>query len=168
MKNDPLSTRFRELAWRRKLSPAEAEELRAWLATHPEAQEDWDAEAGLSEVLDRLPNVPVATNFTARVLQAVERKDNASHQRVEAGLRISQSWLKWLPRTAVAAVALTASLIGVHSLLDHKRAEAYRQSVTAVSEVASLPSPEILQDFDAIHELSPAPAPDEELLQAFQ
>jgi anti-sigma factor RsiW len=165
MKNDPLSTRFRELSWRRKLSPSESEELRAWLAAHPEAQEDWDAEIGLSETLDRLPNVPVASNFTARVLQAVEREDNAVQRRVHAGWRISK-WLKWLPRTAFAAAAVTASLIGVHTIWEHKRAEAYRQSVTAVSEVASLPSPEILQDFDAIRDLNPAP--DEELLQAFQ
>src|SRR3974390_2327092 len=99
MKNDPLSTRFRELSWRRKLSPAEAEEVRAWLAAHPEAQEDWDVETGLSEALDRLPNMPVATNFTVQVLRAVERKDNAPQQPVQAGSRISR-WLKWLPRTA--------------------------------------------------------------------
>jgi hypothetical protein len=38
------------------------------------------------------------------------------------------------------------------------------QSVAAVSRVSSLPSPEILKDFDAIRVSNPTPAADEELL----
>ena len=47
---------------------------RAHLAAHPEAQADWEAEAGLNDALGRLPDVAVSSNFTARVLQAVERE----------------------------------------------------------------------------------------------
>jgi len=48
--------------------------LREWLAAHPEAQESLDLETGLTEALRKVPDVPVASNFTARVLQAVERE----------------------------------------------------------------------------------------------
>ena len=41
MINDPTYTRLRELSWQRKLTPAEAAELRAWLEAHPEARADW-------------------------------------------------------------------------------------------------------------------------------
>src|SRR5512140_3011737 len=112
MKDEPLSNPFRELSWRRKLSSDEAAELRAWLATHPEARDDCEAEAGLSEALDRLPNVPLASNFTARVLQAVEREAGAPRPRAHPDWQQPGWWMKWLPRTAFAVVALTASLIG--------------------------------------------------------
>ncbi len=168
MKNEPLPSRFRELSWRRKLSPAEAEELRAWLAAHPEAQTDWDAEAGLTEALDRLPKVPVASNFTARVLQAVEREDGLRSRSRQPGGHLAFRWTKWLPRAAFVAVVLIAGLLGVQALRAYQRTAEYRRSVTAVSEVASLPSPEILQDFEAIRALDQAPAPDEELLKALQ
>ena len=59
MTNDPLYHQLLEQSWRRKLTDAEEAGLRAWLAAHPEAQPDWDAEAGLSEALGALPNVPV-------------------------------------------------------------------------------------------------------------
>jgi hypothetical protein len=164
MKNDPLSTRFRELAWRRKLSPAEAEKLRAWLAAHPEAQEDWDAETGLSEALDRMPNVPVSDNFTARVLQSVEREGDATGRPAHAGWRMALLWMKWLPRAAAAGLAVSAVFLGVQH---HRRAE-YARNVVMLSNISSLPGPAVLENFDLIHGLHPGPAPDEELLKAFQ
>ncbi len=81
MSNDPTYNRLRELSWRRKLTGAEEAELRAWLAAHPDAQADWEAEAGLNAALGRLPDAPVPSNFTARVLQAVEREAAAELRR---------------------------------------------------------------------------------------
>ena len=109
MTNDPIYNRLRELSWRRKLTAAEAAELQAWLAAHPEARADWEAEAGLNEALGRLPDAPVPSNFTARVLQAVEREAAAELRR----RRTWQVWLRWrwLPKAAVAAVVLGAGLV---------------------------------------------------------
>jgi hypothetical protein len=42
------------------------------------------------------------------------------------------------------------------------------KSVAAISEVSSLPGPEILKDFDAIRQLTPTPPPDTELLALLQ
>ena len=70
MKNEPLQNPLRELVWRRKLTDAE----RAGLGAQPEVQADLEIESRLSETLARLPDAPVPSNFTARVLQAVERE----------------------------------------------------------------------------------------------
>ena len=163
MTNDPLYHRFRELSWRRELTAAEESELRTWLAAHPDAQADWEVEAGLSEALGRLPDVPVASNFTARVLQAVERESLAgSHQ--PASIRRRWHWrLRWLPRAAVAAVVLAAGLVSYHHVrvVERKR---LLSSVALVSDVSSLPSPKILEDFDAIRAVPATPPADEQLL----
>src|SRR5215510_827474 len=63
-----------EKRWREKLTPAEEARVRTWLAQNPESKADWDLESQLSEALDKLPDVPVPSNFTARVLQAIERE----------------------------------------------------------------------------------------------
>jgi hypothetical protein len=164
MTNDPLFQQWRETSWRRKLTDAEAAQLRAWLAAHPEEQADWEAEAGLNEVLDRLPVAPVASNFTARVLQAVEReRAAASRSHKPSGW---QPWKRWLPRMAVAAVVVGAGLFSRHEVLLAQRTKLV-QSVKVVANVSLLPSPAILEDFDAIQRLTPRPAADEQLLALF-
>jgi len=162
MTHDPIYDRLRELSWRRELTSAEAAELQAWLAAHPEGREDWEAEAGLTEALGRLPDAPVASNFTARVLQAVERETAAKQRRRQRNWQFT-GWLRWLPRTAVAMLVLGACLISYHRLYGPQYKELV-QSVAAVSRVSSLPGAEILKDFDAIRVLNPTPAADEELL----
>jgi anti-sigma factor RsiW len=166
MTDDPIYNHLRELSWRRKLTPAEEAQLRAWLAAHPEAQIDWEAEAGLNAALGTLPDVPVPSNFTARVLQAVERETAAAQR------RSGWNWAGWLRRRWLPRVALTASVVsaGVVSCLviqdvQHKRLV---DSVVVVSAVSSLPSPEVIKDFDAIRASNPTQRPDEQLLTVLQ
>ena len=71
MKGEPIQNPLRELVWRRKLTEAEHAGLRA----QPETQADLELESRLTEALARLPDAPVPSNFTARVLQAVEREE---------------------------------------------------------------------------------------------
>jgi anti-sigma factor RsiW len=160
MIDDPTYIRLRELSWRRKLTAAEAAELRAWLEAHPEARSDWEAEAGLNTALDRLPDVPVASNFTARVLQAVERDEAA--RPVRSGWRGFRQ-LRWLPRVAFAGTLVGAGLLS-YLLIQNAERKKLADSVAAVADVSSLPSLDILQDFDAIRISNPSPAPDEQLL----
>jgi hypothetical protein len=165
MPSDPQIQQWRELSWRRKLTGAEEAQLRAWLAAHPENQADCEAEAGLTEVLGRMPDAPVATNFTARVLQAVERESSATARaRQRSGWQL---WKRWLPRTAVAAVILGAGLFSNHEIQAARRARLV-QSVEVVAKVSLLPSPAILEDFDTIQRLTPQPAADETLLSLLQ
>jgi len=166
MTNDPIDNRLRELGWRRRLTTAEQAELQTWLAAHPEAQSEWEAESELSAGLALLPDVPVPSNFTARVLQAVEREAVAQLRRPQ-GNRLTWLWLRWLPRAAFAAFAVGVGLLSFHQAQSVHRKK-LAESVAAVSAVSSLPSPDILKDFDAIRALNPSPAPDEQLLAVLQ
>jgi hypothetical protein len=167
MKDNPPYERLLELSWKRKLTPAEVEQLRALLAAHPESQIQWEAEMALSDALARLPEAPVPTNFTARVLQA-----SALAAAVESRQRqpVWHAWFRparWLPRAALAAVVMGSGLVAYRQVQVSRRNELVR-SVAAVSEVSSMPSPKILEDFDAIRAMSPAPAADEQLLTLLQ
>ena len=162
MANDPIYNQLRELSWRRRLTGAEEAQLRAWLVAHPEAQADLEAEAGLNAVLGRLPDVPVPSNFTTRVVQAAERE-------AAAGLR-QPGWkwgvwprLRWLSRVALTATVVSAGVVSCLVIQDAQRKK-LAESVVAVSAVSSLPGPEILKDFDAIRASNPTPLPDEQLL----
>jgi anti-sigma factor RsiW len=162
MTNDPGENHFRELSWRRKLTDAEEAELRAWLAAHPEARADLETETELNDLMDRLPQAPVPSNFTARVLQAVDREEARASRHPKLG---SWRWIpRWFPRAAFAAVLLSAGLVSFHQVRGAVRRAELARSVAAVSDVSSLPSPEILSNFDAIYALKPTPPPDEELL----
>jgi anti-sigma factor RsiW len=166
MTNDPIYNRLRELSWRRELTSAEEAELRAWLLAHPEAQADWEAEAGLNASLRRLPDAPVPGNFTARVLAAVEREAKAELRR-RNGRWLIWPWRRWLPRMAFAVVVVGAGFVSYQKVEAANRRK-LAESVAVVSAVSSLPSPDILKDFDAIQALNPTPPPDEELLLVFQ
>jgi anti-sigma factor RsiW len=151
---------LREKSWRGKLTPAEEASLRAWLAGHPETEADWELEGDLTRALEKLPDVPVPSNFTARVLQAVDRETAAAGPRA--------NWMKWflrslLPKAAVAAVVLAAGFLTYHEQTTAKRQELV-QGVKVVAGVSSLPGPEILQDFDTIRQMSTTPGPDQELI----
>jgi anti-sigma factor RsiW len=163
MASDPTYERLRELSWRRTLTAAEEAELRAWLKGHPEVEADWEAEAALNETLRRLADVPVATNFTARVLQAVEREAADTSRSPILSWRAWHWRLRWLPRAALAAIVLGAGLFSLHELQAARRKE-MAQSVAVVSTVTSLPGPEILTNYEAICVMSQPPPADEELL----
>jgi anti-sigma factor RsiW len=165
---DPL----REKSWRRKLTAAEEAELRAWLAAHPEAHADWEADMRLTEAMRQLPDAPVPSNFTSRVLQEI-RRDSSEEQSHPSLWR----WLlrSWQPRIAVVAAVALAGLLTYQEQLyvaatrkqqtQEQMARAQvAQDVKVVADVRSLPSPDILQNFDTIRKLSTTPGPDPELI----
>ena len=166
MTNDPIYKHLRELSWQRRLTGPKEAELRAWLSAHPEAQADWEAEAGLNASLSRLPDVPVPGNFTARVLQAIEREAAAELRRRD-GKWLTWPWRRWLPRVAFAVVVVGTGLVS-YQQVDAANRRKLAESVAVVSAVSSLPGPDILKDFDAIQALNSTPPPDEVLLLVFQ
>jgi anti-sigma factor RsiW len=162
MNHDPVYSRLREANWRRELTDAEQAELRAYLASHPEARADWEAEAGLNAGLSRLPDAPVPSNFTARVLQAVERESVAARRE---RLQVTQIWW-WrhvVPRAAAVLIVAAVGWFGFQHYQADQR-ERLVVGLAVVATVESLPSTEALQDFEAIRRLSLTPAGDEELL----
>ena len=160
MKNEPLQNQLRELAWRRKLTDAEKAGLRA----QPEAQADLELEARLSEALARVPDAPMPSNFTARVLQAIDRAEARG-----AGTRSwSWYWRVLVPRVAVAvAVVGFAGLAYQHHQFD-KRAQ-LAKDVALLADAQPLPSVEALKNFDAIQRMSQTtPQADDKLLALLQ
>jgi hypothetical protein len=161
MADKRLYTDLREVAWRRELTPGEDAQLRNWLAAHPEDLADWEGETIINECLTRLPDVPVPSNFTALVLQETQR---LSHPTRRTGW-----WprLVWLPRVAFACVVLGLGVFTYQRVQESERQQVVR-TVSVLSEVAAVPSPEALKDFDAIRVLDHTPPPDEELLKLLQ
>ena len=163
MNHDPVYSRLRETSWRRELTDAEQAELREFLASHPEARADWEAESGLNAGLKRLVDAPVSSNFTARVLQAIELESAAAvRERPHVMSRIWW-WQVFLPRTAVVLVLVAAGWFSYDRYQIKKRAK-IAEGLAVVATVQRPPSAEVLKDFDAILGLSSTPAADEELL----
>jgi anti-sigma factor RsiW len=167
MSKDPLYDQFREISWRRKLTPSEQARLADWLSAHPEAEADWASESALNDALNALPSVPVSSNFTARVVASAQNQHDRQTASALSFGWMGHFWRNWLPKSTLAAVVLAAGLLSYNLFLVNRRAEVAR-SLAAVSEVPSLPSPEILKDFDTIAVLSSSPPADEELLKVMQ
>jgi len=163
MKNNEPHSKLRESGWRQKLTEAEQAELRAYLAANPDARADWEMESALSVALTRLPDMSVPSNFTARVLQAVERE--------EARPR-AWSW-RWNWHALVPRVAFAAAVIAFAGLV-FQHHEVYRQRIALARNVAlvtrgqPMPSPEALENFDAIRRMSQPQHADDELLALMQ
>ena len=165
MNQDPTETRMRELSWRRKLSAAEQAELRAWLEAHPDSAAQWAEETALNALVERLPDAPVPTNFTSRVVEEIEREAaGAERQHVQT----PHWWQRvLLPRLAFASVVLAAGLF-VYQRNVAIRHERVTAPIFAVSGPKDLLSVEVLEDFDPIAQLGPRVEPDIELLSLMQ
>ena len=72
-----------------------------------------------------------------------------------------------MPRLAFAVMIVGAGVFSYHELQISRRVNLAR-SVEAVAQVSSLPSPAILEDFEAIRRLTPSPTADETLLSLLQ
>jgi negative regulator of sigma E activity len=124
---------------------------------------DPELEARLTRALARLPDVPVSSNFTARLMQAVELEESRRSRRWSFGW----NWHALLPRIAVtAAVILFAGLTVRQHELTARRTTLAR-NVALVAGAQPLPSVDALKNFDAIQRMS-QPRADEELLALMQ
>lgn len=166
--NDPLYHQLLEAGWRRKLTAEEAAELRAWLSAHPEQAADWQAETGLNEALGHLPDAPVPANFTARVLSRVDAWERETVASGSRGFLWKWTWHSLVPKAAFALALLLG--LGVFSYEWHQGTQRVKlaRNVAAVSDVAALPNPELLQDFEVIRRLGQTPPADVELLALLQ
>jgi anti-sigma factor RsiW len=156
MNPDPVYQRLRETGWRRPLTEAEAAELRAWLAAHPEARADAEAEAALSRALASLPDSPVPSNFTPRVLRAIERETTAPER---ASTKASTAWWRGLiPRIAVTTVVIGVGVVAYqhHQAVKREELAAAARNLVTVAGTTSLSSLAALEDFEAIRRLSQA------------
>ncbi len=117
----------------------------------------------LRELLARLPDAPVPSNFTARLMSAVELEESRASRR----WNFRWNWHVFLPRLAVTTtVVLFAGLTFHHYELNSRRA-ALARNVALVAGSQPLPSMDALKNFDAIQRMS-QPRADDELLALMQ
>lgn len=147
-----------EAATRRPLTAAEEDRLRACLAEDALAKAVWEDEMALSRFLDGLPDAPLSTNFTAQVLQALERDARKHPSRAH--------WIfRWpgLRRAARRfAVACLVFGLGAAGYWQHRTVRREKmalalanvaRSVETVSQVAPLPPVEMWKDYEPIRRL---------------
>ncbi len=160
--NNNAHKKLIEALWRRKLTEAEAAQLRAWLAAHPEAVEDLAADEQLTVALARLNDKPVSADFTARVLEAIEHETPRGVSIVDWLVdRVAR--LRRVPKVALATLVLLLCMFGAHQYRITTRAR-LAESVAMLVKVDQLPGPDVLIDYDTIRRFSTLPPPDTELL----
>lgn len=157
-----------ERSLRGQLTPGERAQFEAWLAVRPELRVEWEEEVALCQMVRRLPNVPVSSNFTALVLQAVEREQCA-----EVPAQQAAGFFGWLRQHFAQMTAATAMLMLAGGLFMLQQRQAQQQAVTnqmkELAQVVPMPSIAVLKDYEAIRRLSQVSAePDMELLLALQ
>ncbi len=150
-----------QTARERDLTDGELARLERWLAANPAEWAEWEV---LDHLLAALPDTPVATNFTARVLDEVRCAEAAQPA-------IGQAWWRRLlvPQFRPIQIAAAAMLvmviggIGYQSYLNQSRAE-MAASVASIAEF----TPGFLADFEAIEAIAQADPIDEELWAALK
>ncbi|HEX7859453.1 MAG TPA: hypothetical protein VF773_03945 [Verrucomicrobiae bacterium] len=170
--NKPENNQIDELiarAVRGELKEAERRDLEHRMQLDSDLRDRFEMEQSLEQLLERLPNAPVATNFTSRVMQAV-----AADQRSATSSK--RAWWR-IPFVRLATGLSVVTIAGVLSLNEYRKSQRNEmvRSVASFTEIASAMSPEdrpalAFRDFDAIANLS-VPAESEldlELLVALQ
>ena len=148
-------TEYRELmeaSWRRPLTADEEARLQAWLAAHPDEQARGESEWSLNHLLEQLPDVPVASNFTARVLQAAQRE--AARPAAQPLHKVLRQWL--MPRRATgvawAALAICVTWFTIHQAESNTKARRANE-LAVIIRAAVVSDPAVVEDFDAIRRL---------------
>ena len=150
-----------QAASERDLTDGELARLERWLAANPADQAEWEA---LDHLLATLPDTPVATNFTARVLDEVRRAETAHPALGQAWWqRLLAPQFRPVQIAAAATLAMVIGGVGYQSHLNQSRAE----MAAAVASIAEFP-PGFLADFEAIGAVAQADAIDEELWAALK
>ena len=163
--SDPDYQDLMETNWRRKLRPEEEAALRKFLATNGPARAEWEKEIALSQLLERLPDVPVSSNFTARVVDAARRE--------KVGPKFEHLWpdwwrnLGWIPRLAGVCLILGATALSIHEYQE-AQLRGMARDVEKVSAFALVSKIDWLENFDTIKRLNQVPPVDEELLTALK
>jgi anti-sigma factor RsiW len=150
-----------------RLTAPQQAQLEEYLATQPAQRTTAQEELALNQLLRQLADAPLSSNFTARVVQAARRMDGPG-ARPERPLWIQLLFTRWVPRAAVAAIALSA---GVLTYQQHQLAERRElaQGLAKISQLATETPVEFLQNFEAIQRLNQAPHDrDRELIAALQ
>jgi len=154
MENKPSN--LPESLWRRKLSAAEQAELSA----QPELQ----TEARLTDALTKLSDVPVASNFTTRVMDAIDREETLAAR----AAAWHWNWRSLFPRLTVAAAVLIFAGMSIQRYEASSHHNAMIRTVAMVAGASSQPSVDALENLDVIQRMSQSAHADGDLLAYLQ
>jgi anti-sigma factor RsiW len=163
--NEPTYNELKEKSWVEPLSAQEAAELKQYLGDNPDLQHDWEDDAALTTALNRLPNVPVSSNFTSRVMQAVQREEAQTERKAESWRAFWR--FGWIPKFAMAIAMLC---LGTFSFHEYQIASAAKlvKEVREVAEAAPIPHVDWLKDFETINQMGKVAIADDDLMMAKQ
>lgn len=148
------------LSLRPELSPEEESRLEAWLGEHPGARAAWEADRALGRALQSLPDAPVSSNFTARVMQELDLDDARAN-------RQPRGWRQLWPRLGWATAALVLAVLGAQQFRSNQRAQLAADAALVSKDIARLP--DAFRDFDVVESLGEiTPASDDGILIALQ
>ncbi len=150
------------LSMQPELSPVEESKLEAWLAAQPDARAAWEQDRALGRALQSLPDAPVSSNFTARVMQELDL-ETAREQRARGG-----GWRRLLwPRLGWATAAVALTLFGAQQFRTTQRTQLASDAALVSKDIARLP--DAFRDFDVVDSLRAiTPASDDGILIALQ
>jgi hypothetical protein len=154
------------VGWRRPLTPEEDKRLRAIVAAKPKLGAEWETEAALNRLLERMPSGQVSSNFTARVMDVARQAD----RKLDWSERMAPfRWLSrnWMPRFALGLGMVCCGLLSFHEYQAVHRAQMARE-LARVTRLAALPPMEWMKDFDTINKLNKVAVADDDLLTALQ
>jgi anti-sigma factor RsiW len=178
--NNPVLDELIRLSLKRELTDGDRARIEAALAAHPELREQYEADAALGRALRSMSNAPVSFNFTSRVLDQIDLDD-----RNLARAASRSSWREWLrrvqPRVSWAFALAVVVAFGAYQYRINQSAIAKAQIHHAQlvhemrslshlsSDLAAVPAPEVLKDFDAINQFRQVTAvSDDDLLKVLQ
>ncbi len=128
------------------------------------AEPDLELEIRLTERLRQIPDAPVASNFTARVLAVVEREESAR----AASWPRHLNWRVLLPRVvATAAILVFTGTVWERYELRTQRSILVK-NIAQVTYSKQVPSLDAIYNFDVIQRMSQPVAADNELLALLQ
>ena len=143
-----------------ELSPEEESRLEAWLAAHPDERAAWEQDRALGRALQSLPDAPVSSNFTARVMQELDLAE-AREERKSGG------WRFLWPRLGWATAALALAVFGAQQFRSNQRTQLASDAALVSKDIARLP--DAFRDFDVVESLGEiTPASDDGILIALQ
>lgn len=140
-------------ALRANMSQDDRARFERLLAADPAFRASWQAELALERALDALPDAPVSSNFTSRVVQLALREKHAEQPRPRLSI------FQLLSRLAIGTSVVALVTIGALQQRQSVQRKEVAETVNAFHDTAaamageSMPSTEVLANFDTIKQL---------------
>ena len=125
------------------------------------ADDSANLDARLNAALRRRPDAPVPSNFTARVLDAIDLEEK------KFARQHGWNWHSLFPRVAVAAAVLIFAGVSIQRYEVHSQRIQLAKNLALVASAQS-PGVDALENLDAIQSMSQSAHADGDLLAALQ